>query len=131
MAADETRPSSEAGTDQRWFDRFATVVDRWVSTPYWFAFSVVLIVLWAIWGPFASFSSVWQLVINTGTTILTFLLVGLAANSSARDSKAVQLKLNAIAAALEDLMENKPEDQRHDDARELRAAIGLEHEAGS
>ena len=93
--------------------------------------STVAFAAWAIWGPFAKFSSVWQLVINTGTTILTFLLVGLAANSSARDSKAAQLKLNAIAAALEDLMEDKAAEQRREDIEELRAAIGLEHEASS
>jgi low affinity Fe/Cu permease len=128
---DETRPSSEAGGGQRWFDRFATVVDHWVSSAYWFAFSVLLVLLWAIWGPFAGFSSVWQLVINTGTTILTFLLVGLAANAAARSGKAVHLKLNAIAAALEDLMEEKDGEDRRRDAEELRAAVGLENETGS
>lgn len=131
MTDKTTRPSSEAGGQLRWFDRFATVINGWVSSPHWFIFSVGVVLAWAIWGPIAGFSDVWQLLINTGTTILTFLLVGLAANAAARSGKATQLKLNAIAAALEDLMEEKTGEERRRDAEELRAADGLEHEAGS
>lgn len=127
----ETRPTDEDGGGLGAFDRFANRVDQWVSSPYFFGLSVLSVLVWAIWGPFAGFSEVWQLVINTATTILTFLLVGLAANAAARDGKATQLKLNAIAAALEDLMEDKGPEQRSKDAEELRAAVGLEHEAGS
>lgn len=110
-----------------WFDRFATAADGVTSKSWWFTGSVVLVILWAIWGPFAGFSDTWQLVINTSTTILTFLMVGLAANTTARSTKALQVKLNAIADALADQMrETHP-----DDARELREAVGLEDETSS
>lgn len=125
----QTRPVDEEGPGR--FDRFATWADGIVSRPVYFALSLLAILLWAIWGPFAQFSSTWQLVINTGTTIITFLLVSLNANSQARGMKAIHLKLNAIASGLEDLMEDKSDQEREDDSEDLREAVGLEHETGS
>lgn len=126
----EVMPSEES-RDQGWFDQFATKVDHMVSSSVWFTLSLASVLLWAIWGPFAKFSEGWQLVINTGTTILTFLLVGLAANASSRNTKAINLKLNAIADALADLMENSDEEDRRKDAAELRRSVGIEHEAST
>jgi len=108
------------------FDRFATATNGIVSSPAWFFFSVVMVVVWAAWGPFAHYSSRWQLVINTGTTILTFLLVGLAANTASRNSRALHKKLDAIAAGLEDLMQGHDPEQMQDDAEQLRDSVGLE-----
>jgi low affinity Fe/Cu permease len=63
--------------------------------------SVVVIVVWALCGPFAGFSNTWQLVINTGTTILTFNMVFVIQNTQNRDGLAVQVKLDAILHALD------------------------------
>jgi low affinity Fe/Cu permease len=77
----------------------------------------------------------WQLVINTATTIVTFLLVALLQNTQSRANDAVQHKLNAIADALADLMTQVADDQAdralHVDVRELRAAVGLEDKEGA
>lgn len=59
-------------------------------------FAILLIVIWGVTGPFFHFSDTWQLVINTGTTIVTFLMVFAIQNTQNRDSKAIQLKLNEL-----------------------------------
>ena len=64
-------------------------------------FAVGIIIVWAITGPLFKFSDTWQLVINTGTTIITFLMVFLIQNTQNRDSEAVQIKLDEIIRALE------------------------------
>ncbi|SCF17060.1 Low affinity iron permease [Micromonospora viridifaciens] len=109
------------------FDRFATAVAGYASHAWFFAACLILVLVWAptvIW-----FSiDTWQLIINTATTIVTFLLVALLQNTQTRADAAVQHKLNAIADALSDLMdqhaENYPDLRR--DRAELRAAVGLE-----
>lgn len=119
--ADPVMPS-DVGHRVGWFDRFSTTSARFVSRAWFFAACVVLVVVWApsywVWGTFDT----WQLVINTPTTIVTFLLVALLQNTQSRADAAVQHKLNAIADALADLMEH----QHPGDAGELRAAVGLE-----
>jgi hypothetical protein len=115
------------------FDRFASAGNRFVSRAWFFALCMVLVLLWA--PSYFLFRSVdtWQLVINTLTTIVTFLLVALLQNSQTRADKAIQHKLNGIADGLADLMEelggDKP--QLLQDAEELRAAVGLEHRESS
>lgn len=106
------------------FDRFAEAVSRFVSRAAFFAACVTLVVLWA--PSYFVFGDVntWQLVINTATTIVTFLMVALLQNSQQRASAATQHKLNAIAAALADLYEDLLDDEAVAD--ELRAAVGLE-----
>lgn len=81
------------------FDKFASVVCKATgSTPaFGVAFGVVLV--WAISGPFFDFSETWQLVINTGTTIITFLMVFLIQKAQNKDSLAIQLKLNELVAS--------------------------------
>lgn len=122
----ENLPSEIEGS-RGWFDRLANAASKVISRAWWFAFSVVMVVAWAVSGPFVRFSGAWQLIINTSTTILTFLLVGLAANTEARDNKAIQVKLNAIADALADALDA----DNPDDARELRKAVGLEDRTSS
>jgi low affinity Fe/Cu permease len=115
------------------FDRFASAADRVVSGAWFFAFCVVLVVGWL--PSFFLFGDIntWQLIINTVTTIVTFLLVALLQNTQTRADEAVQHKLNAIADALADLMERvadeRPELRR--DYKELRAAVGLEDRESS
>ena len=83
------------------FDRFATWTSRIVGHPATFAAAVLIIVVWAITGPIFGFSNTWQLAINTGTTIITFLMVFLIQNTQTRDGTAVQLKLDELIRAIE------------------------------
>jgi low affinity Fe/Cu permease len=83
------------------FKRFAHATSRFVGTPFAFCAAVFLVVVWAATGPLFHYSDTWQLVINTGTTIVTFLMVFLIQRSQNNDSRAVHLKLNEIVAALE------------------------------
>jgi len=113
------------------FDRFATAVGERVSEA-WFFIACVLLVL--IWAPTFTFLKVdtWQLIINTATTIVTFLLVALLQNTQKRSDDATQQKLNAIADGLADLMQalGSDDDSLTDDRRELIAAVGLEEREG-
>jgi low affinity Fe/Cu permease len=84
-----------------WFTRFAKWTSRATGRPVAFAVAVAIIVIWALTGPVFHFSDTWQLVINTGTTIITFLMVFLIQNTQYRDSEAVHLKLDELIRALE------------------------------
>jgi low affinity Fe/Cu permease len=81
--------------------RFATAVTRWAGSTFGFILAVLVIVVWAATGPIFHWSDTWQLVINTGTTIITFLMVFLIQRSQNKDSLAIQLKLNELVAAME------------------------------
>ncbi|MES3017129.1 MAG: low affinity iron permease family protein [Bacteroidota bacterium] len=81
------------------FERFSNAVTNWAGSSFAFSTAFLVIVVWAISGPFFNFSETWQLVINTGTTIITFLMVFLIQKSQNKDSKAIQLKLNELIAA--------------------------------
>ncbi len=78
------------------FSKFAKVVSGAIGTPYAFAIALGIIIVWAFLGPLFGFSEVWQLLINTGTTIVTFLVVFLIQTSQNRDAKAVHLKLDEL-----------------------------------
>jgi low affinity Fe/Cu permease len=109
------------------FDRFAGHASTVASRAPFFAACVLLILVWAPTVLFLSFDT-WQLLINTATTIVTFLLVALLQNSQTRNDQATQHKLNAIADALADLMTYVDAEGNGlpQDIRELRAAVGLE-----
>lgn len=81
------------------FDRFASHVTRWAGTPGVFCAAFVVVIVWAVSGPVFQYSEKWQLVINTGTTIVTFLMVFLIQQSQNKDSVAMHLKLNELLAA--------------------------------
>lgn len=83
----------------RAFDRFASAVTRWTGSPIVFTLATAVVILWAVLGPVFHYSSGWQLVINTGTTIVTFLMVFLIQQSQNKDSIAVHLKLNELIAS--------------------------------
>jgi low affinity Fe/Cu permease len=83
------------------FGRFASSTARAMGHPLAFLLAVLIIVGWAVTGPFFGFSDTWQLVINTSTTIVTFLMVFLIQNTQNRDSTAVQLKLDELIRAIE------------------------------
>jgi low affinity Fe/Cu permease len=111
---------SEVSEHVGWFDRFAQFAANIASRAVFFSFCVLIVLLWAPTIFLMKFDTS-QLLINTTTTIITFLMVALLQNSQSRSEKAVQQKLNAIAKALADHMGDAP-----DDAAELRKAVGLE-----
>jgi len=78
------------------FDRFARWIEREVGSPITFLFAVAVIAVWAITGPMFVWSDTWQLVINTGTSIVTFLMVFLIQSTQSRDTRALHLKLDEL-----------------------------------
>jgi low affinity Fe/Cu permease len=78
------------------FHRFAQRASAAVGSPWAFALALMAIITWSVAGPAVGFSTTWQLVINTGTTIVTFLIVFLIQNTQNRESQAVQLKLDEL-----------------------------------
>jgi low affinity Fe/Cu permease len=110
------------------FDRFAEASSEFISKPWFFALCVLLVLVWA--PSYFAIGNVdtWQLIINTATTIVTFLMVALLQNSQTRANESTQDKLNAIADGLADLMASmgRTDPKLVDDLKELRAAVGLE-----
>lgn len=82
------------------FRKIAQHTSRMIGSPIAFISAVLIVVLWALTGPLFRFSDTWQLVINTGTTIVTFLVVFMIQNTQNRDSKAIQLKLDELLRAV-------------------------------
>jgi low affinity Fe/Cu permease len=85
--------SDETGS---WFTRFAKAASRLAGSPAAFIIAIGVVVIWSVTGPIFGFSDTWQLVINTGTTIVTFLMVFLIQNTQNRDAEAVQIKLDEL-----------------------------------
>jgi len=81
------------------FTRMANVVSRWAGRPAIFTIAVILVVIWALTGPIFDYSETWQLIINTGTTIITFLMVFLIQNTQNRDNAALHSKLDEMIRA--------------------------------
>lgn len=84
-----------------WFTRFAKGTARVSGRPITFGIALLIIIAWAITGPLFGYSDTWQLVINTGTTIITFLMVFLIQNTQNRDTQALQVKLDELLRATE------------------------------
>jgi low affinity Fe/Cu permease len=126
---------SEVSTRVTGFDKFAGYASKLASRAWFFTFCVLLVIIWAPSLLLLKSIDTWQLIINTVTTIVTFLMVALLQNSQTRADQAVQHKLNAIADALADLMEHVAKDTRaedlkadlHHDMTELQDAVGLEN----
>ena len=102
------------------FDKLAQVVARGAGKPLAFIIAMALVIVWGISGPIFGFSDTWQLVINTGTTIVTFLMVFLIQNTQNRDTDALQVKVDELIRvtegarlALLNLEELKAEDLAH------------------
>jgi low affinity Fe/Cu permease len=100
------------GPVRKFFNTFATKTSTAAGQPFTFILALLVIVVWAVTGPLFRYSDTWQLVINTGTTIITFLMVFLIQNSQNRDGAAMQAKLDELLRAV-------------DKAREQ--FIGIEH----
>jgi len=118
-----------------YFSHFAHTTSLWTGHPAAFLAAVAVVLAWVLTGPFFNYSDTWQLVINTGTTIVTFLMVFLIQNTQNRDTLAIQLKLSELVlamkgaenkfAAIEDLTDEELE-ELHDDCRQ-RAEMTLTH----
>ena len=117
------------------FSHFAQATARWTGHPAAFLSAVAVVAIWVITGPIFHYSDTWQLVINTGTTIVTFLMVFLIQNTQNRDTMALQLKLSELVlamkgaqnkfAAVEDLSDDELE-ELHEDCKK-RAEVTLGH----
>lgn len=90
----------DSGALGRILETFALKATEWTERSTAFVLAVIVVIAWAATGPFYGYSDTWQLIINTGTTIVTFLMVFLIQRSQNKDSKATQLKLNEIVAAI-------------------------------
>ena len=119
----------------RGFSTFAQEVARFAGRPATFLLAVLVIIVWAVTGPMFGYSDTWQLIINTGTTIVTFLMVFLIQNTQNRDTLAIQVKLSELIlamkgvsnkfATIEDLSEEELE-KLHEHSRK-QAQEALEH----
>ena len=117
------------------FSRFAQATALWTGHPYSFLLAVAVVLAWIVTGPIFNYSDTWQLVINTGTTIVTFLMVFLIQNTQNRDTLAIQLKLSELVlamkgaenkfAAIEDLSDEELA-ELHDECR-ARVEMTLQH----
>ena len=119
----------------RIFAKFAQATAQWTGHPAAFLLAAAVIIVWIVTGPLFNYSDTWQLVINTGTTIVTFLMVFLIQNTQNRDTMAVQLKLSELVlamkgaknkfAAIEDLSDDELA-KLHEECR-ARAEMTLRH----
>jgi low affinity Fe/Cu permease len=123
-----------------WFARVATAVSVAAGSSWAFILALGVIVVWAVTGPIFGFSDTWQLVINTGTTIVTFLMVFLIQNTQNRDTRAVHLKLDELLRAVEGArqeefvdLEERAEDELDEVHEQILAECGCktieEHKA--
>ncbi len=99
MAPPPPEPVSSGTYEHSWFVRFAKWSARAAGRPLSFGLAVLVVLVWAVTGPLFGFSDTWQLVINTGTTIVTFLMVFLIQNTQNRDTAALQIKLDELIRA--------------------------------
>ena len=114
-----------------WFVRFATGASRFSGKPATFMVALAIVVGWAVSGPIFGFSDTWQLVINTGTTIITFLMVFLIQNTQNRDTMALQLKLSELVLAMRNA-ENRfasAEDLSDDELEKLHEELRVQVDA--
>jgi low affinity Fe/Cu permease len=112
---------------ESWFRRFSCAVTAWTGSHWAFVIACAVVVVWAITGPIFHYSDSWQLVINTGTTVVTFLMVFLIQATQNRDGKALQLKLDELIRAQRSArnvfasLENATEDELKEFEEEFRA----------
>jgi low affinity Fe/Cu permease len=100
-AVDFARAETEKRANlNTWFSGLASRASQIVGSAWMFIAAILIIVAWAVTGPLFHYSDTWQLIINTGTTIVTFLIVFLIQNTQNRDAKAIHLKLNELIHAL-------------------------------
>src|SRR5207342_2143585 len=131
-------PASRSSALAHQFSEFSRAISLWTGNSSAFLVAVAVVLVWMITGPLFNYSDTWQLVINTGTTIVTFLMVFLIQNTQNRDTLAIQLKLSELVlamngaqnkfAAIEDLTDEELE-ELHQDSR-ARVGTTLQHIEG-
>ena len=125
---------SQSGLFRRYFSHFSHAVAHAAGTPAAFLIATLTILVWAATGPLFHYSDTWQLVINTGTTIVTFLMVFLIQNTQNRDTMALQLKLAELIIAMKGAknslatVEDLTEEELEDLHKELCARADAAHE---
>jgi low affinity Fe/Cu permease len=97
VVADSSRKQARGDA----FGKFAAAASNWLGSKWAFIGAIVIILVWAITGPLFHYSDTWQLVINTGTTIITFLMVFIIQNTQNRDARAINLKLDELIRAID------------------------------
>lgn len=132
---DSRKPANNRHALSAAFATFAQKTSQWTGHPAAFLLAVAVVVVWIVTGPVFNYSDTWQLVINTGTTIVTFLMVFLIQNTQNRDMMSMQLKLSELVlamkgaedrfAVIEDLTDDELE-ELHEDSRK-RAEIACKH----
>jgi low affinity Fe/Cu permease len=94
-------PRQQRDRSAPFLERMSTQITRWTGSTAAFGLACAVILAWVVTGPIFHYSDTWQLVINTGTTIITFLMVFLIQRAQNKDSMAIQLKLNELVAAID------------------------------
>ncbi len=112
------------------FERFAQAVAGWAGRPPAFVLAVLIVLVWGITGPVFQWSNTWQLVINTGTTIITFLMVFLIQNAQNRDAAAIQAKLDEVIRAVGEARNDFIGIEHLSEAELIRIRDRLEKECG-
>ena len=112
------------------FGKFAAAASGWLGSKWAFVGAIAIIAVWAVTGPIFGYSDTWQLVINTGTTIITFLMVFIIQNTQNRDARAINLKLDELIHAIDkagnqmmdiESLSDKELDLIHDKYSQIRA----------
>ncbi len=129
MTVDRPTAPSDVSEERTWFDRAADATSHIVARPQFFLVSLGFVILWGLLGPPAEFSHGWVDTFQLVVAMVTFLMVALLQNGGWRADKATQRKLNAIAAALAELMEKSEVNEDH--VRQLSAAVGVEKRESS
>ena len=129
MPADRPSAPKEVTKETTWFDRAADRTSHLVAKPPFFLVSLAIVVGWGLSGFLLDFSHGWVDSLEVVVALVTFLMVALLQNEGWRNAKATQRKLNAMAAALAELMARSELDQEHVD--QLHAAVGLEKRESS
>ncbi|MGE8673098.1 MAG: low affinity iron permease family protein, partial [Achromobacter kerstersii] len=115
-------PPAKSHAITRFFDHFAAHVTKWAGSPTAFGAALIAVLIWACTGPAFAYSETWQLVINTGTTIVTFLMVFLIQQNQNKDARALHLKLDELLIALKGADEGLVDAEQLDEDKLLALA---------
>jgi low affinity Fe/Cu permease len=129
MPDDQPTAPTDVNEERTWFDRAADRTSHVVAKPPFFVASLIIVIAWALSGPVLDFSHGWVDSLQIVVALVTFLMVALVQNEGWREAKAAQRKMNAMAAALAELMAKSEVDQEH--VEQLNAAVGLEKRESS
>jgi low affinity Fe/Cu permease len=130
MCVRKKKTETNAATGGDWFGQFAANASGWLGSKWAFALAGLIILIWGAIGPIAHYSNTWQLIINTGTTIVTFLMVFLIQNTQNRDARAINLKLDELIFAIDragdqmidiEKLSDKDLDALHDKYQKIKA----------